>query len=47
MGTRKSLCAARELTRMRFLSSVCAGMSCLMFEALKGFIADRALVRSW
>jgi hypothetical protein len=45
--SRKSFCAARVLACMRLLSSMCSDMSCLMFETMKSFIAQRILVWSW
>lgn len=44
VGAAKALAASRELTGMRLLSSVSTDMPGLMFETVKGSIAQGALV---
>ena len=38
--------AARKLTTVRFLARMCPDVSCLMLQAVKGLIAEWALVGS-
>lgn len=47
IGTRESLCAARELTGVRLLARVRSNVSGLMLETVEGLIAERTLVRTW
>lgn len=44
IGTAESLGAARELAGVRLLASVRSDMASLVFEAVKGLVAQRALV---
>ena len=43
----EALRAARKLAAMRLLAGVRSNMAGLVLEAVEGFIAERALVRSW
>lgn len=46
VGSAKAFCAAREATSVRLLACVCADVSCLMLETMKGLVAQRTFVWS-
>lgn len=46
VGTTEALGASWKLTRMRFLTRVCSDVPGLVLETVKGFIAERTLVRA-
>lgn len=43
----EAFCAARELANVWFFASVRPDVSCLVLQSMKGFLANRALVRPW